>query len=177
MLANPAVAWIMRGEDVHERGQFHELLVVLVEIAAGRSENKSGGVGSSSFTRRPVLQTQFGDRVFVANTPHDHRRAVLVPHNRGPGAGSKALPGKDGSLRFVVAETERHFAHDVEAHFVTQLDEPRMRRIMRSADEVDVRVAHQFQVAAHEFLRGDAPFVWPDVMVIHTAQFDGRRSV
>ena len=126
---------------------------------------------------------------FVAQGPHDDRRAVLVifqgalhplqvfPAPFGPGGRPATaigirvqvligIPGAEAVGLHVV------FQYHIEAQLVAQLGKPGVRGIVGGADTVHVQLLHQLQVPP-QFLLGLAPAPeFAGVVVIHTVQFD-----
>jgi hypothetical protein len=78
-------------------------------------------------------------------------------------------------LQVLAAVDVGHFVEHVEAHLIAHLEQTRMRRIVRSADEVDVAVADEFEIAPCILVGGHAT-LGPDFVMIDAAQFD-RRAV
>ena len=160
-------AGIVRGVDVDV---VRQLGITLGKVGADLRE--AHGAGRVEF----LGPAGGGDRergvgVLVADAPDDHAGVVLVALHGGPGAREQGVAVVLVGQVFL-AEAERHLVHHVETELVAKLEEARVGRVVGGADEIDVGGAHQLEVVAHEFLRGDATLPGPDVVVVDAVELD-----
>ena len=123
--------------------------------------------------RREVLP---GVRL-VAEAERDHRRVVLVPLDRalhpveqrltpaGVGRGAVDPAVQLEAVRLVVV-----LEHHVQPELVAQVEQPRVRRVVRCTDGVDVERLHELQVGAGPVLVEHAPS-----RVVHLVAVDAEQ--
>ena len=129
------------------------------------------------------------DPALVAERPQDHARVVLVALDRAPDpvqvgvAPARVVAGVAAPADLLEAvRLEVALGDHVQAVLVAELEEARVRRVVRRADRVDVVRLHQLDVAAHDVLGQRAaavgvPLVAVDAAQQHAAAVDAQLAV
>ena len=85
-------------------------------------------------------------RAFVADRPVDDRGAVAVALDELRENAREERGEAEVGLDSTAGEAARAFVLDVKPHLIGVLRHKRMRRIVRSANGVEVRVLHQVEI-------------------------------
>ena len=115
----------------------------------------------------------------VSEGPGDDGRVVLVPlHHAARPVEVRLHPVRVVRERLVGVEADAvrfdvGFVHDVEAVLVAQLVPPGLRRVVRRADGVDVRLLHQPDVGQHRFFVDRVAVHRVVLVAVHPADEDG----
>ena len=107
------------------------------------------------------------DGWFLSRSTVRSIRSRKASRQAGSSLGLPAQPLALEAVRFEVALED-----DPEAHFVGEVEQARVRRVVAGADRVDVELLHQGQVGAGEVLVEDAAAVGMGLVPVHAVEDD-----